>query len=467
MRPEIKEYNLDGLFAATFSISKNLCNATAGELKAVYKYIPYVRPMLEPLLATGTPAMTFLDLLGDYYQEIVNARKNHKKVVMTTFCFDPLIFHAIENLVPVTLEIGTAITSLLWKRGSADFMDYCTEVGFSETGCSSQRGAMGAYLAGCGAKIDLIALNMGGVCDSNSNAYGFAAQYLGIPYYGLDYPSNLTSKEVQEYHHQDYRAMIGFLEENTGCKFDIDRLRQVLDEKKKQDELLNTLEEMQFLTPNPIPGVYHIMIYAGRYVYSGKKKLTQMLEQMVAIVRSNAEKGVSGLRCGREKNRSFLVYIDNYAFGMAMLEWFEKKGISHIGNLLTRTFAQTAPYTTGVPGTTYRINTATLDTMIDSLADINARMPMTRTIRGPYDAPNMWLEDSISLAKMYRADCCIYNGTPGCRNTWSNVKLLARDLAAQGFPFHIVHADAFDGRVESWETTQMRLEEFYNIRGLL
>jgi hypothetical protein len=152
---------------------------------------------------------------------------------------------------------------------------------------------------------------------------------------------------------------------------------------------------------------------------------------------------------------------------MAMLEWFEKKGISHIGNLLTRTFAQTAPYTTGVPGTTYRINTATLDTMIDSLADINARMPMTRTIRGPYDAPNMWLEDSISLAKMYRADCCIYNGTPGCRNTWSNVKLLARDLEAQGFPFHIVHADAFDGRVESWETTQMRLEEFYNIRGLL
>jgi hypothetical protein len=161
------------------------------------------------------------------------------------------------------------------------------------------------------------------------------------------------------------------------------------------------------------------------------------------------------------------VYIDNYSLGIAMIEWFEKMGISHIGNILSRTFAETAPYTTGVPGTTYRIDTTDLDTMIDSMADINARMPMTRTIRGPYDAPNMWLEDSISLARMYGADCCIYNGTPGCRNTWSNIKLLARDLEAQGFPTHIVHADSFDSRVEAWETTEMRLEEFYRIRGLL
>jgi len=105
--------------------------------------------------------------------------------------------------------------------------------------------------------------------------------------------------------------------------------------------------------------------------------------------------------------------------------------------------------------------------MIDSLADINARMPMTRTIRGPYDAPNMWLEDSLSLAKQYSADCCLYNGTPGCRNTWSNIKLLSRDLEAMGYPTHINHADSFDTRVETWESTETRLEEFYQIRGLL
>ncbi len=467
MRPELKEYNLDWLFAATFNVSKNLCNATPGELKSMFNYIPYVKGLLEPLLATGKPAMTFLDFFGDYYTNIINAKNNGKKVVMTTFCFDPSVFYALDNIVPVTLEIGSALTSMLWKRGSTDFMDYCTEIGFSETGCSSQRGAMGAYLAGLGAQIDLVALNMGGICDTNANAYNFAAQHLDIPYYGLDYPSNLTSEDVQEYHHKDYRALIKFLEENSGCKFDIDRLREVLEEKKKQDDLMNELEEMQYLVPNPVPGIYHIMIYAGRYIYSGRKKYTKMLREMVEIVRRNAENKRSGLKNGTEKNRTFLIYIDNYSLGISMIEWFEKNGISHLGNILSRTFTETAPYTTGVPGTTYRIDTTNLDTMIDSMADINARMPMTRTIRGAYDAPNMWLEDSISLAKMYSADSCIYNGTPGCRNTWSNIKLMARDLEAIGFPTHIVYADSFDSRVESWETTEMRLDEFYKIRGLL
>ena len=467
MRPELTEYNMDWLFAATFNVAKNLGNASAAELEEMFPYIPYFSPLLEPVLETGKPAMTLMDLFGDYYTDIVNARENGKKVVMTTFCFDPCIFYAVDNLLPVTLEIGTALTSMLWKRGTVEFMDYCTELGFSETGCSSQRGAMGAYLAGLGADIDFVALNMGGVCDTNANAYNFAAQYLNVPYYGLDYPSKLTPKEVQAYHRKDYRALIRFLEKETNCTFNEDRLREVLEEKRKQDDLMNELEEMQRLVPNPMPGIFHIMIYAARYIYSGRKKFTKMLGEMVEIVQENAQAGRSGLKGGVERNRTFLIYIDNYALGAAMYGWFEKKGISHMGNILSRTFNDAAPYTTGVPGTTYVVDTTNLDTMIDTLADINARMPMTRTIRGPYDAPNMWLEDSLSLAKIYQADSCIYNGTPGCRNSWSNIKLMSRDLESAGYPTLVVHADSFDSRVESWETTEMRLNEFYKIRGLL
>jgi hypothetical protein len=152
---------------------------------------------------------------------------------------------------------------------------------------------------------------------------------------------------------------------------------------------------------------------------------------------------------------------------MGMFDWLSRNRVSHMGSMLSRTFSETAPYRTGAPGTCFSINTKTLDTMIDTLADINARMPMTRTVRGPYDAPHMWLEDTLSLARIYRADCCIYNGTPGCRNTWSNVKLIMRDLEKRGIPTHLVYADAFDGRVENWETTAMRLDEFFSIRGLL
>lgn len=467
MRPELMEYNLDWLFAATFNVAKKMSNATPKELEGLFRYTPYVSGLLKPVLETGKPAITFFDLFSDYYTHIVQAREKGKKVVMTTFCFDPVIFYAMENLVPVTLEIGTALTSMLWKRGTHDFMDFCTEVGFSETGCSSQRGVMGGYLAGAGAHIDLIALNMGGVCDTNANAYSFVAQYLDVPFYALDYPSELTTEEVQAYHHKDYRALIRFVEENTGCRFDIDRLRELLEEKKRQDALMDELEEMQRLVPNPVPGVYHLMIYAARFIYSGRKKFTRMLEEMVADVSKSAAEGLSGLKSGVEKSRAFLIYIDHYALNLPMFDWFDTHGIAHLGSSLTRSFSEASPYTTGVPGTTYCIDTTDLDSMIDSLADINARMPMTRTIRGPYDAPNMWLDDTLSLAGIYKADACIYNGTPGCRNTWSNVKLMMRDLEEHGYPTHLAYSDAFDARVESWETTAMRLDEFYTIRGLL
>jgi len=150
VRPELKEYPLDQLFARTFQLARKAGRATPKEQALLLKSVPYVSGLLEPMLALGPPAITFLGMLADYYTDLIHAKEQGKKVVMTTFCFDPTIFYAFDNLVPVTLEVGTVISSILWKRGAFDFMDFCTEVGFSETGCSSQRGTMGAYLAGAG-----------------------------------------------------------------------------------------------------------------------------------------------------------------------------------------------------------------------------------------------------------------------------------------------------------------------------
>ena len=105
--------------------------------------------------------------------------------------------------------------------------------------------------------------------------------------------------------------------------------------------------------------------------------------------------------------------------------------------------------------------------MLESLAQLNAREPMPRMVRGPYDGPNQWLDETLALAKIYDADCVVYSGTPGCRNTWGMVKPFAREVERHGYPMHIVYADAFEEREESWEVTKDRLEEFFHVRGLL
>ena len=44
---------------------------------------------------------------------------------------------------------------------------------------------------------------------------------------------------------------------------------------------------------------------------------------------------------------------------------------------------------------------------------------------------------------------------------------IAKDLEKSGYPTHIMYADAFDDRVESWDATSERLDEFFKLRRLL
>ena len=92
---------------------------------------------------------------------------------------------------------------------------------------------------------------------------------------------------------------------------------------------------------------------------------------------------------------------------------------------------------------------------------------MVKQIRGPYDAPHMWLDDTLAVARIMQPDFLAYIGTMGCRNTWGSVRLISRDMEKAGFPTFISYGDAFDNRVESWDTLQGRLEEFLRIRGLI
>jgi benzoyl-CoA reductase/2-hydroxyglutaryl-CoA dehydratase subunit BcrC/BadD/HgdB len=348
-----------------------------------------------------------------------------------------------------------------------DYMDFCCEVGMTETSCSSQRGAMGAVLAGLFENIDFVVCDTPGVCDTNANAFAFVSEYLKKPFFQLNYPSSIGDDRSQKYHIDDYREMIRFIEAQTGNSLNYDRLAVALNEVDKQDELIADLEDMQLLKPMPVPPLFTLALYAGRFCFSGHPEYTRLLESMVQWTRQRAEAGISGLKSGKENLRVFMCYIDHYTVDMNFYNYLEERGIALTGSILSRNFRGNNKYTENLPGSSYDIDVSTPDAMLDTVAQMNARLPMVRSIRGPYDKPGMWLEESLELARLTRADCVIYNGTPGCRNTWGMVKPFARDMEKHGFPTHIMYDDAFDDRVESWEASRERLDEFFHVRGLL
>ncbi len=465
MRAEISEYNFDWMLERIVNAASKAADGTPGELEVLLNYIPYFKAPLGTILAEGETGSVFLKMMADYLGDILTAREKGKKIAATTFCFTPAIFYAM-NVVPLTFEIMSALASLVWKRGGFDYLDYGCEIGLTETSCSAQRGAFGAYVAGLGEKIDFFVCDTPGVCDTNANAFAFGAAYLDKPFYQLNYPQQFDQR-TDRYHVDDFKELIAFLEEQTGSTMDYDRLAEILEEVKKQDALTADLEDMQMQVPCPFPPVYNMFIYAGRFICAGLPSYTRALESMCRAARKNLEQGRSGLKSGEEKRRLYLCYIDHYTVDLNFWNWLDEHGIAHMGGILSKTFHEGAPYTVGLENSAYGIDTSSPEAMLDSIAQLNARLPMVRSIRGPYDQPNMWLEESLAIAKLYKADCVVYNGTPGCRNTWGMVKPFARDMEKHGYPTHILYDDAFDDRVESWEATRERLAEFFTVRGLL
>jgi hypothetical protein len=108
-----------------------------------------------------------------------------------------------------------------------------------------------------------------------------------------------------------------------------------------------------------------------------------------------------------------------------------------------------------------------MDAMIDSLCGQMSRMPMIKQIRGPYDAPGMWLDDLMGAARILQPDFVAYIGSMGCRNSWGMNKLLARDLERHGIPTIILFADAFDDRVASWDAITDKMSEFMKLRRII
>jgi hypothetical protein len=352
------------------------------------------------------------------------------------------------------------------RKGTAEYMDYCCEVGFTETSCSAQRGSFGAYLAGLTEKPDFLVCGAPGICDTNANAVQFLSSYLDLPMFQLNFPSKLTDGRTGDYHRKDFKALISFMEEQSGSKLNEKRLKELLEEQKRQDELNNELYDLMRLKPCPVPPIFILFLYAGKLTMPGRKSHTAMLESMLKVTRENAAYGFAGTASKKERARLLMCYIDHYTTDARFWEWLDSQEISLLPTLILRFWNEGINYAVGREEEAYHIDTTNLETMIDSLADINSRMPMVKQLRGPYDAPGMWRDDLLCASKIMKPDFLVYVGSMGCRNSWGVNKLVQRDCEREGIPTMLLFADAFDDRVASWEHCVDKISEFMHVRGI-
>lgn len=466
MRKEYREYNFDAMVTSMFNIGAHIKDGTDKECHGLLKYAPHFKEVLGDLLGAGEPGILFIKMVAKFCTEIATAHERGKKIALGTFTLPPSVMRPF-GVIPMWVEPITCLGVMMWARGVTEYLNHCCELGFTETACTGQRGALGATLAGLTVKPDFAICNCVGACDSNATAFNYATEYLDIPFYQLNALPDLIDERTAAYHREDFRGMVAFVEEQTGKKMDLDVLREVLLETDKQDQMMGELQELMRLKPSPVPGIFNFLMYAMRFIYAGSPEGTELLECMLRIAKQNLAQGRAGTSSGREDARVMAIYIDHYAGQLKPWTFYDAKNISYLGGALDYMWHGHAPYVAGLEQGAYRIDTSSVDAMFDSMADQMSRMPMVKQLRGPYDNPHMWRSDTMAMIKTYKPDFCTFTSTIGCRNTWSAIKMLSRDVEKAGIPALVLFGDSFDDRIVSWESMQDRIDEFIQVRGIL
>jgi hypothetical protein len=139
-------------------------------------------------------SVAFNRAVGKYWDDVRTAKEAGSILVYHTFNVAPEIFHALERVTPVCLEILNTMTTTL-EEGIHPYLDLAVERGLPDSICSSQRAFVGLLEAGLIAKPDLLVGSLGG-CDSQSKIYEYMSEKFDIPLVSIETP-----------YHSDERAL--------------------------------------------------------------------------------------------------------------------------------------------------------------------------------------------------------------------------------------------------------------------
>jgi len=203
--------------------------------------------------------------------------------------------------------------------------------------------------------------------------------------------------------------MISFLEEHTGRKLDMDRLREVCKESNNMFALWMEYNELRRAVP--CPHGYGVGLQAfgvAMNILVGHPNGTQWFRDLVddaedaeMLVREGTGK------VGNERIRIFWFDVVSLGLSLDLFPWLEQE----YGAVVVMDMFGYCPYTL--------IDTTSEETMLQGLAKrALCDAPMMRQARGVSDN---WIGDIRQVVRDYKIDCVVWPGHMGHKDGSANV----------------------------------------------
>ncbi len=274
-------------------------------------------------------------------------------------------------------------------------------------------------------------------------------EWKNVPIFAPD-PPYLEHERALDYYTQEFREMVAFIEEHTGKRLDIDRLREVVTESNKQYELWAEYNELKRAVPCPDGYKVGAQLWTMiQMLWPGDPRCTAWLEDLIAATERKVRDGIGAVP--EEKIR--LLWFDLRPLWIhEFASWLEKEwGAVIIMDMFTYN-----PYTL--------VDTSTEETMLRGLAKRSLYdVPMIRQERGLAD---YLVEDITRLVRDYKIDCLVWPAHMGHKSMSGMVGIgreICRDL---GVPFLYLGLDVFDPRYTTADEVKYKMSQFFTAMGL-
>jgi len=325
---------------------------------------------------------------------------------------------------------------------TAKFIDLC-EAKTNQSMCSIDKVEMGVLLADqYGIKPDAFVYSTV-PCDSSRIAYPNMEKIWGCPTFNIDLPFRRDARGV-EYLVKQTKEFIAFMENLTGKKLDMDKMRECMEVANHANELIGKIADLRKHTPCPLPGML-LITNACMSGQAADPAMATFLEKEYEMGQMMIELGMGACMNG-EKYR--MLFLQN-------MFWTQLKAYSY----LEREYG--AICIMDVLGHYHPDIYEHLDDFEDCLKVMAVKMmnlPMIHGAAGPVD----YYCDRIDyLMENFNINASIFLGHIGCKHTWASTKILSDHIQSKfGMPTLLLDVDCIDGRYKSADEVQDAIAEY-------
>jgi benzoyl-CoA reductase/2-hydroxyglutaryl-CoA dehydratase subunit BcrC/BadD/HgdB len=270
-----------------------------------------------------------------------------------------------------------------------------------------------------------------------------------VPTFAPDPPYFRDERSI-DYFASELRGMVGFLEEHTGQKLEMERFVEVVEESNRQYELWLEYNDLRRSTPCPHGLTLATAAFGvAQNNLCGSPRGTAWFRDLVA----DAEMRVRENRPEVPNQKIRLLWYDIHPVWFAELTpWLEEE----FGANVIQSMLMNCPYTL--------IDTSSEDAIWRGLAKRNLLdTPMIRQAQGTVEN---FIYDIERIVKDFSIDCVVWPGHMGHKDSAASVSLMRDACRDLGVPFLHLGVDQFDRRYTPVEEVKNRIAQFFSAMNL-